>query len=289
MTDQKLTTVKIPEREALPVRAIPYVTGWDRFTPVPLVRYLAQDPDRFTEFDKPLTAYVRRDGAPVAVAPSDWDRVLRILKSFEAQTGPVTDLSGDEAWLEHAAEKIPAGLFVWLDEFTDVYRAYCDKFGEKNKTLDLDPLLMDDATRAMVMEGFVDAARTPTAPLAPATAALALTASNNPAGAPEHGLLTPEIAFAFDGVSDWRFERWVKNLSAAKWVEPARIGRGEQGGASAVWRTLTLAQLIHARAKGDKVKADTLKLLHTRFNRQVALAPWRDAFNEFFATFSDAD
>ena len=161
MTDQKLTTVKIPEREALPVRAIPYVTGWDRFTPVPLVRYLAQDPDRFTEWDKPLTAYVRRDGAPVAVAPSHWDRVLRILQSFEAQTGPVTDLSGDEAWLEHAAEKIPAGLFVWLDEFTDVYRAYCDKFGEKNNTLDLDPLLMDDATRAMVMEGFAHVGAVP--------------------------------------------------------------------------------------------------------------------------------
>lgn len=183
MMDKQLTTVKIPEREALPVRAIPYVTGWDRFTPVALVRYLAQDPDRFTEWDKPLTAYVRRDGAPVAVAPSDWDRVLRILKSFEAQTGPVTDPSGDEVWLEHAAEKIPAGLFVWLDEFTDVHRAYCDKFDEKNKTLDLDPLLMDDATRAMVMEGF-----TVHAPeVVPVVEA-------NPAPAPRTATLPAEVA-----------------------------------------------------------------------------------------------
>ena len=155
MPDQRLT-FSIDGREALPVRAIPYVTGWDRFTPVALVRYLAQDPERFTEWDKPLTAYVWRDGVPVAVAPSHWDRVLRILKSFEAQAGPVMDPSGDEAWLEHAAEKIPAGIFLWRDEFTDVYRAYCEKFDEKNKTLDLDPLLMDDATRAMVMAGLAE-------------------------------------------------------------------------------------------------------------------------------------
>lgn len=107
----------------------------------------------------------------------------------------------------------------------------------------------------------------------------------------EQGLTTSEIAYAFDGVSGWTAERWTKNLSATRmgWAAPALIGLGEQGGASSVWRPLTLAQLIHARAKGDKEKQGGLKMLHSRFNRQTALAPWRDAFNEFFATFSDAD
>lgn len=113
-----------------------------------------------------------------------------------------------------------------------------------------------------------------------------------PAGAPEtpeQGLTTSEIAYAFYDVCEWPAERWIKNLSAAKWAKPALIGLGEQGGAPSVWRPITLAQLIHGRAKAGKAKSDTLTLLHTRFNRQAALVPWRDAFNEFFATFSDAD
>ena len=103
----------------------------------------------------------------------------------------------------------------------------------------------------------------------------------------EQGLTTSEIAYAFHDVNGWPAKRWIKNLSALKWVKPALIGLGEQGGASSVWRPLTLAQLVHARAGDDK--ENTLKLLHTRFDRQAALAPWRDAFSEFFDTFSDAD
>jgi hypothetical protein len=119
------------------------------------------------------------------------------------------------------------------------------------------------------------------------------TATTAPAGASEasdgaeQGLTTLQIAHAFDGVSGWTAERWIKNLSAAKWVTPALIGLGEQGGASSVWRPLKLAQLAHARAGADR--ENTLNLLQKRFNRQTALTPWCDAFNEFFATFSDAD
>jgi hypothetical protein len=207
MIDKRLT-FSYYGREALPVRAIPYVTGWDRFTPVALVRYLAQVPERFTELSKPLTAYVMRDGKPVVVPVDAWDRVLRILESFEAQAGPVTDPSGDAAWLEHAAEKLPAGVFVWSDEFRQIIggtahalpagfeakwqeafgESYSDtyekpwqddrKYAEQgwgrptphdDGALVLDPLLMDDATRAMVMEGFADVGSVPVAEAEKAT------------------------------------------------------------------------------------------------------------------------
>ena len=103
----------------------------------------------------------------------------------------------------------------------------------------------------------------------------------------EQGLTTSEIAYAFDNVSGWPAARWIKNLSAAKWARPALIGLGEQGGAPSVWRPLMLAQLVHARAGAEK--ETTLKKLAKRFSRQDTLAPWREAFKEFSATFSDAD
>ena len=105
----------------------------------------------------------------------------------------------------------------------------------------------------------------------------------------QQGLTTQEIANVFYDINGWPAERWIKNLSAAKWATPALIGLGEQGGAPSVWQPLALAQLIHARAKGDIEKQRALILLRARFNRQSALAPWRDTFDEFFATFSDAD
>lgn len=187
MSAQKLTFF-IGGREALPVRAVPFVTGGHRFSPVPLVRYLAQE-------DGLLTGYALRDGKPVAVPASDWDRVLRTLVGFEAQTAE--DPAGDFAWLEQVVSKLPAGIFVWLAEFSpmthggrhalsagfealwnktfdesysDTYEKpwqddpqYAEQGWRTPDPLDkdaliLDPLLMDDATRAMVMEGFADVA-----------------------------------------------------------------------------------------------------------------------------------
>jgi hypothetical protein len=202
MTHQRLTfLINEKDREALPVRAIPYVTGWNRwnrFNPMKLVQYLAQDPAEFTELDMPLTAYVRRDGGPVAVPEEAWDRVLR----------PVTDPAGDFARLDWAVGNLPAGVFVWLDEFTQIMfgtahampsgfeakwqeafgESYSDtyekpwqddrKYAEQgwarptphdDGVLVLDPLLMDDATRAMVMEGFADVGAVPVAEAEKAT------------------------------------------------------------------------------------------------------------------------
>ena len=91
------------------------------------------------------------------------------------------------------------------------------------------------------------------------------------------GLETPEIAQAFDGVMEWSATRWQKNLSAAKWAALARIALGEQGGASALWNPLMLAQLLHG-------KGADMKLLRGRFQRIPALEPWRAAFNEYYET-----
>lgn len=103
------------------------------------------------------------------------------------------------------------------------------------------------------------------------------------------GLLTKDIAEAFDSLNGWTAERWRKNLSSSQWLHTARTGRGAQGGVSAFWNPLLLAQLIHGQEKDKNAKGKLLNTLNSRFTRIAALAPWRDDFNEYSATFWPVD
>jgi hypothetical protein len=105
----------------------------------------------------------------------------------------------------------------------------------------------------------------------------------------EQGLSTNDIANAFVDVNGWNVERWTKNLSASKWLQPARIAIGEAGGASSLWNPVMLAQLMHDRAKGELEKEKLMKVLNSRFIRIPSLGPWRDAFNEYFETHCRTD
>lgn len=104
----------------------------------------------------------------------------------------------------------------------------------------------------------------------------------------EQGLSTKDIAACF-GECYYSADNWPKRLSGTAWLETARIERGEAGGASAVWNPLTLAQLMHSKTKGDKAKEKLMKALNSRFTRNPVLGPWRDAFNEYFATHCATD
>ena len=104
----------------------------------------------------------------------------------------------------------------------------------------------------------------------------------------EQGLLTKDIAVCF-GDCYYSANNWPKRLSGTAWLKTARIGRGEIGRASAIWNPLTLAQLMHHRTKGDKAKQNLMNTLNSRFTRNPALGLWRDAFNEYFATYCTTD
>ncbi len=103
------------------------------------------------------------------------------------------------------------------------------------------------------------------------------------------GLVTIDIANTFDGLNGWNAERWRKNLSAAKWLHPARIARGRAGGASAVWCPVMLAQLMHDKAKGEREKGKLMNALNSRFTKNPVLKPWRDDFNEYLATYGTTE
>jgi hypothetical protein len=162
MSGERLTTW-IDGREALPVRAIPYADGWMRFSPDVVARYLAQDDDLFTEWDIPLVAYRQTDDVPIAAVPArEWDAVAASLAGFAEETGDGD--SGYSVWRKHAVEKLPAGVFVWLDEFEAVHKSMCARLllvpaRSGDDDLTLSPVLPDGGVVAMVLDGFADKAQ----------------------------------------------------------------------------------------------------------------------------------
>ena len=96
-------------------------------------------------------------------------------------------------------------------------------------------------------------------------------------------LTTKTIAELF-GELPFQTDRWVSNLSAAKWLQTAKRGQGKQGGAPATWCPLTIARLVYDHTKKAKAKQRTLKSLNTRFRTNPVLEPWKDAWDDYFGT-----
>lgn len=95
------------------------------------------------------------------------------------------------------------------------------------------------------------------------------------------GLPTPDIAVLFDGAPFTKNE-WNKRINERKWLEPARIAKGEQGGAPAMWCPLNIGQLVWEK---EPSKRAMLK----RIFQNPALAPWRDEWDQFVDVFSNDD
>ena len=107
--------VCIAGREAVPVRAIPFVTGWKSFTPDAVAEGLAHR----LESGKleGLTAYhIAGDGSISAMLPKEWDGPARALDALSAKLG---EMRGDSypAWREQSIPELPSHCFVWRDEF----------------------------------------------------------------------------------------------------------------------------------------------------------------------------
>lgn len=105
-------------REAMPVRSIPWVIGdWEAMTPDVIVNQLtnmrAGPPD--------LQAYLFEDGGFQAIKSSWWkDRFLVRLDRLQAdiQAAGIADTAdGYLQWQEGSIKILPAGVFVWKDEF----------------------------------------------------------------------------------------------------------------------------------------------------------------------------
>ena len=123
--------------------------------------------------------------------------------------------------------------------------------------------------------------------LEPQAAAPAPVMTDSASSVPSNGLATAQIAVIFDGLP-YTAENWTRRASDIKWLEPARERLGAAGGATSLWCPATLARLIHGRGRGA-AKQKTLEALNKRFRSNPVLEPWRDAWNQHYEMFNDAD
>lgn len=193
--------IQVNGRDAIPVRAIPFITNWQLFTPGVLAKVLAQD-DEVTAAHgmRELTAY-RVEGGNVAPIPAIWwrnfaCRELKLLSDTISASQSSHD-AGYQQWRWQSVAKLPAGVFVWRDEFVQGYERQLVRLmraawrdpdveypdhGAKVETpeemqqrlkLDFEPFITDKAILATIVEGFEtggmesQSTTTPAAPIKP--------------------------------------------------------------------------------------------------------------------------
>lgn len=112
--------VQIGGREAIPVRAIPFLTQWEVLSPDEIADALSDEEDSWHPDFGGLRAFNLADGQPVEIRPAFWRNfVSRQLQgiSDELKASEVSHDAGYIAWREAAIKALPSDAFVWLDEF----------------------------------------------------------------------------------------------------------------------------------------------------------------------------
>jgi hypothetical protein len=154
-------TVVIDGREAVPVRAIPFVTGW-RLSPDMIAKDLAKEGHR-RRFKETLQAfqYDPENRHPLTL-PDEWDQILVRLNALNVMLDRSNGGERDEItyarWRDESPGCLPRGCFVWRDEFETTYRkghtsAARHDIDEESLPLNFFPLVPTEL-EAVVMEGF---------------------------------------------------------------------------------------------------------------------------------------
>lgn len=153
--------IKVGKRDALPVRAIPYVSGWTISPDVVAKNFAREEASPFEKLENTDT-YHLVEGEPVKLLPKEWDRYVAALQGLEAELREKfpNDDRGYAAWVAQSVAKLPAGVFVWLEEFTaDFDRDYGPErlsiMDERDgdRELNFSPFL-EEQTLNMALEGF---------------------------------------------------------------------------------------------------------------------------------------
>lgn len=110
--------IQIDGRDALPVRAIPYVTGW-KLSPDEICKQLARRVDPLFIKLENLIAYHVKSGKAVQMWPKEWDAFVARLNGLESDLrAEFQDADqGYAAWRRASPDALPPGVFVWRDVF----------------------------------------------------------------------------------------------------------------------------------------------------------------------------
>lgn len=162
--------VQIGGRDALPVRAIPFVTEW-ALSPDEVALHLARRPMGGYPFEqlRNTSAYHLHLDSPLEMRPKEWERIAvqvdalshQLKTKFPDDDQGNIDATGCGDWELCSVEKLPSGAFVWLDEFekdfNQTLHGLLDKKGEEifdGRHLNFTPKLPSNEVRKMVREGF---------------------------------------------------------------------------------------------------------------------------------------
>ena len=157
-----MLTVIIEGKEAIPVRAIPFVTGW-LMSPDVVAKSLANT-DTWISRLKDVTSYhLMRDGNYSSMLPKEWDCIeaelqvlsekLKLTEAFDQENYP--------QWRRESIAILPASCFVWKEEFAQSFtRSYSPrKFTliderQGDRELNFTPRISHELI-SIVMDGFI--------------------------------------------------------------------------------------------------------------------------------------
>jgi len=181
--------ILINDREAIPVRAIPLLTYWEVLSPDDLAAALTGEDDFNQSFESLLAHQLLDGGTSKPVAKSFWANfVVRELAavSERIQHSEVSHEDGYDQWRRESLVTLPAGVFVWRDEFEECFWRKFGPDGEmtwisgderapRNESiqLDFDPFIPSIELQGVVMEGF-----SPATPGAAATSTRTMSAAS---------------------------------------------------------------------------------------------------------------
>lgn len=153
-------TTLIDGREAIPIRAIPFVTGW-LMGPINVATSLANTD--WAETLKGINAYhlFSNDG-PAKTLPKEWDVIVIDLRVLSSKLGGEEKIKDENfaIWWRDSISLLPAGVFVWKDEFEQAFIRFYgseshirieERSGDRE--LNYSPMIPSEL-RMIVVEGF---------------------------------------------------------------------------------------------------------------------------------------
>lgn len=111
-------TAVIDGKEIIPVRAIPFVTGWI-MSPDVVAKSLANTDKWMTRLKDIASYHLMADGEYAVMLPKEWDCIeaeLQVL-SEKLQSNEEIDQENYSQWRRESIPLLPASCFVWKDEF----------------------------------------------------------------------------------------------------------------------------------------------------------------------------
>ena len=110
---------QINGRATIPVRAIPIASKWT-FSPDVIAHTFARNNDGHDWRLKGVSAYfLNADGGIMRLEADAWEPICINLESLSARLPKKA--AGRSEWRNASIDALPAGVFVWLDEFDNFY------------------------------------------------------------------------------------------------------------------------------------------------------------------------